>query len=682
MPKTPKKESLNKKITRRFNILSVFVLLVMAILLYRLFDMQIRDNNIYMIQLEERNEVIVQGISAPRGKIYDRNGKLLVDNEAVRVITYKTPSGISTTDELELAKRVAEIIEMPTNLVTTRDKKDLWLVLYPSQAKNLITDDEMQRFHEGYLKSTDIYYMKLNRITSDDLSIFDEPDMLEMLAVFTEMRRGFSSDIKIIKGDNVTTEEFAIISETLSDLPGFDTGIDWIRTYPYDSTFKTILGKVSTTQSGIPAELLEKYLALGYERNDRVGTTNIEYQYEQLLRGVKPTYLVNPNGTYTIIEDGSRGKDIVLTIDIELQRQIEAIVEEELLLARSEEGTEFYDTAYVIVTAPNTGEVLAMVGRKIVMKEDGTYYYINYNTGVVNTLITVGSIVKPASMITAYNEGVISFGEMIYDTPLQILNTPEKSSWKNLGLIDDLEALEQSSNIYQYLAAIEVGGGEYVPNEALVINPEAFDIYRNTYIQFGLGQKTGIDLPTEGNAYLGSGNLPGYLLDLSIGQYDNYTPIQIAQYTMTLANSGVRVEPTLLKYVFEPTEEPLTELIYQKNPVVLNTVETSIENIERVQEGMELVLTDGTGRGYMDLANSPAGKTGSSESWLDTDGDGIIDEATVSKTFIGYAPSDAPEVTFTVLSPHIASVEQKSTEQTKVNQRISRRVSDLYFQIY
>jgi cell division protein FtsI/penicillin-binding protein 2 len=77
----------------------------------------------------------------------------------------------------------------------------------------------------------------------------------------------------------------------------------------------------------------------------------------------------------------------------------------------------------------------------------------------------------------------------------------------------------------------------------------AFKTYRDMLASFGLGVKTGIDLPVESLGYSGTSKLPGHLLDFSIGQYDTYTPIQLSQYINTIANGGKRLKPFLLKEV-------------------------------------------------------------------------------------------------------------------------------------
>ena len=252
-----------------------------------------------------------------------------------------------------------------------------------------------------------------------------------------------------------------------------------------------------------------------------------------------------------------------------------------------------------------------------------------------------------------------------------------------LGTINDIDALKYSSNTYQFHTAIKVGRGFYNYNYPLKIDNNAFDIYRDTFAEFGLGIKTGIDLPVESLGYKGGSEVSGHLLDFAIGQYDTYTPIQLSQYISTLANNGVRMQPYLLKSIYEPTKDELTNLIKEIEPVTLNKVNTKEEYLNRVREGFKQVLMPGgTGSGYIDLSYKPAGKTGTSQSFVDTDGNGVIDTETISTTFVAYAPYDNPTVTFTIISPDVSHYGNYSNYQSNVNARITREVSKKYFDIY
>ena len=654
----------------------------MAILLLRLFQVQILRNGYYKENLEELTVNIIEGDSAPRGRIYDRNGNIIVDNVSVKTIYYKKENKITTSEEIDMAYKVAEFIDADYSKLKDRQLREFWVLNNSKEAKNRITDEEWEDLENRKLTSEEIQNLKIERVTDEDLSKYEELDK-EACYIYNLMNKGYYYTEKTIKNKDVTDEEYAKVAENINLLPGFNVKLDWERKYNYGSVFKTILGSVSTSTSGIPYNLKDYYLEQGYSLTDRVGTSYIEYQYEEYLKGTKATYQVNEDGSYTELTKGSRGNDIVLTIDINLQKAVEQILEEELITAKNEPYTQYFDKSYVVINDPNTGEILAMAGKQIVINEDGSYTILDYTPGVITSSVTPGSIVKGASHIVGYNTRSLQIGEIRNDACIKIAATPLKCSYREYGNIDDIAALKYSSNTYQFLTAINVGRGNYIYNKPLVINEEAFDIYRNTFAEFGLGVKTEIDLPNESLGYEGKNRLSGLLLDFSIGQYDTYTPIQIAQYMSTIANNGSRMQPYLLKAVFDSTEENLTEILYEAEPKELNKVKTEQQYLDRVKEGFKQVMYyGGTGSGYIDYSRNPAGKTGTAQSFLDTDGDGIIDTATTTATFSAYAPADNPEVVFTVISPDVAPEEVPIDSMSHINTRISQKVSQKYFEIY
>ncbi len=677
-----KKVTLEEIIEKRYKILVIVVIVIMSILISMLFFTQVIKNNYYKEKLDKLTVTVIEGDSSPRGRIYDRNGVLIVDNVSLKTIYYKKPNNIKDSEEVDIAYKVAEFIDVDYSKLNVNMLKNFWILNNKDESNERITDDEWKDYENRKLSSSDIKELKLSRVTDEDLKDYDELDK-EACYIYNLMNKGYYYTEKTIKNEGVTDIEFAKIAENIDTLKGFNVKLDWERYYPYGDAFKSILGSVSNSSSGIPYNLKEYYLDKGYALTDRVGTSYIEYEYEDYLRGVKPKYQVNSDGSYTLISNGSRGNDIVLTIDINLQKEVEKILEEELIKAKKEKGTKYYDKSYVIINDPKTGEILAMAAKQIVENDDGTYSIYDYTPGVITSSVTPGSIVKGASHIVGYNTGALKIGEVRKDECIKIASTPLKCSYKDYGKIDDLGALKYSSNIYQFYTAIKVGGGTYKYNEPLVINEGAFDIYRDTFKEFGLGVKTEIDLPNESLGYKGTNRLSGLLLDFSIGQYDTYTPIQIAQYMSTIANDGVRLKPYLLKAVFKSGDESLSELVYEMKTQELNKVSTESIYLDRVKEGFKQVLAPGgTGSGYVEYQYKPAGKTGTSESFLDTDKDGFIDTPTITNTFSAYAPYDNPEVVFTVISPDIALDDDKNTAISSVNKRISQKVSKKYFEIY
>lgn len=677
-----KRVNIEEIIEKRYKILVIIIVLIMSLILTRLFYVQIIKNKYYIKKLDSLTVNIIEGDSTPRGRIYDRNGNLIVDNVSLKTIYYKKPNKVTTKQEISTAYLTGKYIDVDYSKLTDIMLKKFWILNNDKEAKSRITEEEWEQLKLRKITSTDIENLKLDRVTEDDLSKYNEVDK-EACYIYNLMNRGYYYTEKTIKNIDVTDEEYAKIAENIDILPGINVKLDWEREYPYGSVFKTILGSVSSSNSGIPYNLKDNYLKEGYSLTDRVGTSYIEYQYEKYLKGKKATYQVNNDGTFTSITKGSRGNDIVLTIDINLQKAVEEIIEEELITAKNERYTEYFDKSYVIINDPKTGEILAMAGKQIVKNDEGSYTILDYTPGVITSSVTPGSIVKGASHIVGYNTGSLKIGEIRNDACIKIAATPLKCSFREYGNIDDIAALKYSSNTYQFQTAIKVGSGSYRYNEPLVINEEAFDIYRNTFAEFGLGVYTKIDLPNESLGYKGENRLSGLLLDFSIGQYDTYTPIQISQYMSTIANNGNRMQPYLLKAVFEPTLDSLSSIIYESKPKVLNTVNTESKYLERVKEGFKQVLAPGgTGSGYIAFEHNAAGKTGTAQSFLDTNGDGVIDTATTTATFSAYAPSDDPEVVFTVISPDVAKEEVPYNYMSHVNMRISQKVSEKYFEIY
>lgn len=671
-------------ILKRYIFIIVIIFLCFGIIGVRLFSLQILSRDEYTVSLERAVEKRVESTSAPRGRIYDRNYNLLVDNVAVKTIYYKKENDITTKEEVELAYKVADLIEVDYSSLTDYRLKNFWYVQNKEDAKKKITDKEWKLNKERKLSDDDIVDLIFERISEEELSKFEDRDK-EAAYIYYLMNKGYSYAEKVIKSKDITEKEYAVISENIDVLHGFNTKLDWERVYLYGDTFKSILGSVSSDTQGIPSELAEYYLDNGYSLADRVGISYLEYQYENYLKGTKAIYKVLSDNTYELVSEGKRGNDIVLTIDINLQKYLEEVLTSEVMNAKGEVNTEYYNRSFVVVSDPNTGEILAMGGKQIREREDGSRYIVDYTPGIVTLPVTPGSIVKGASMLVGYKYGAINIGDTVQDDCIKIKDTPEKCSWKKLGLIDDVDALRMSSNYYQYLIAIKIGNGTYNYNEALKIDTDAFKKYRDMYSSFGLGVKTGIDLPVESLGYTGKSTLPGHLLDFAIGQYDTYTPIQLSQYINTLANGGSRLKPYLLKEVYSQSsndENTFGELIYKTDVKALGKVDVDSKYIDRVKYGFNRTVVDGLGNGYMGYYTNSGGKTGTSQSFIDTDGDNVVDTETITTSFVGYSPADNPKMSIVVVSPDISNSYGEVSYTSPATKRISAKIVNKYFEIY
>ena len=671
-------------IEKRYIFIFIIIILCFSLIMIRLFYLEgIKDED-YKVALSSSKQKIITSSSSPRGRIYDRNYNLLVDNEAVKTIYYKKPKGITSKEEVSLAYKMSEILDIDYSKQSEDTLKEFWILLNEEDARDLITDKEKKLYNERKLNDDDLLKLKKERITNEDLDKLNDLDK-EASYLYYLMNKGYSYAEKIIKNKNVTEEEYAYVSENINLLSGFNTKLDWERIYLYGNTFKTILGKVSSDSQGIPKEVAEDYLKKGYSLNDRVGISYLEYQYEDYLKGEKATYRLNSDNSYELVSPGKRGNDIVITIDINLQQSVEDILKEEVYNAKGEVNTDYYNRSFVIVSDPKTGEVLAMAGKQVLFNDDGSKYIVDYTPGVFTLPVTPGSIVKGASIAVGYKYGAIDIGTVMYDECIKIKNTKEKCSWRNLGSLNDIKALQLSSNIYQFKIAMKVAGATYEYDEPLSIDKSAFNKYRDMYASFGLGVKTNIDLPLESIGYKGDSTLPGHLLDFSIGQYDTYTPLQLSVYINTIANSGTRLKPYLVKAIYAPSVDGETvfgENIYKKEPEVVGTVSLDEKYMKRIQEGFYAVMQGSLGYGYMGLYNYSAGKTGTSQSFIDTDGDNIVDTETITSTFGGYAPYDNPKMSIVTVSPDVAHNNSNISYTSSVNKRITAKVTNKFFEIY
>jgi cell division protein FtsI/penicillin-binding protein 2 len=673
----------------RLNMLFFVVFVLFSALILRLGELQIVYGDDFKREIQRTEDITINN-PVPRGKMFDRNGKVIVDNTPLNAITYTKSPNVDQKVMLKTAENLAKLISMDTSKIRERDKKDFWILKNPELAKEKITKKEWALYNQKKLDDKKIYKLQLQRITTDELNRFT-PDELKTLAIFREFNSGFALTPQIVKNKDVTPEEFAVVSENLEKLPGVDTTTDWDRYYAFGNTLKTVLGNVSSSDEGLPKEQLEEYLARDYSRNDRVGKSYIEMEYEDVLHGQKAKMknVTDKSGNVLsteVVTDGQRGKDLVLTIDMELQNQVEKILEEELLKAKTAPNTSLLDRAFVVLMDPHTGEILTMAGKQIAKNpETGKTEMRDFALGNITTSYNVGSAVKGATVLTGYKTGAIHPGSYQLDEPLQIAHTPIKKSWKTFGSLNDLRALQVSSNVYMFKTAIAIGGGKYIPNGPLKLNPAAFDTMRQSFSQFGLGTKTGIDLPNESAGFKGPEKISGLLLDLAIGQYDTYTTMQLAQYVSTIANGGYRVQPHLVKEIRDPILEnnEMGPIIQEIQPNILNKLDMKDDWIKRVQEGFRLVMQAPGGTAYSYFRGvdySPAGKTGTAQAFYDGPQRkkfGKLAPEVMNLSLVSYAPTDNPEIAMAVLVPWV----YQGNTGPNVNELVGRRVMDAYFNL-
>jgi penicillin-binding protein A len=662
----PERKKKKSQVPFRLNVLFLVVFFLFSILILRLGVLQIVNGEEKRLESEAVEEVIARK-EAPRGKLLDSNFREVVGNEPFFSLTYTKTVDTKADDTMRIAKWLAKrlgVTEDQEKKITERDKKDYFI------AKKGVTEllEERLSKKEKKLNDKEQYKALVDKITEEEINSLTSED-IKILAYKRAMDTGYAYSAQRIK-TKLSNEEVSIISENLGDLPGIDIMADSKRIYPYGES--AIFGAVKQ----IPKSRMDYFFSRGYDRSDQVGVSGLEVQYEQVLKGSKEksVYLTNPKTGETIGEPqtiaGQRGKDIVLTLDMELQFRLERILEEEILKAKPLPGNELLKSAYIVMINPKTGEVRGIAGKRY---EDGKF--INDEYGALFNSYEMGSTVKGATVLSGLQKGLVSMGETIYDTTYTKYGM-NKSSWKNMGTINDLDALKMSSNVYMFNIMDRMIGPEHYT--------QTYAEARYMYNQFGLGIKTGIDFPNEATGYEGKppeGEM-GTLFDLGIGQFDTYTTMQLVQYVSTIANGGYRVKPQLVREIREPsTEETEGRLLKRFEPVILNKIDVEDKYIKRVQQGFWQVMhaPGGTAKSYFDDVekyHNPAGKTGTAQRIIKHPQTGQLVEKH-NLTLVGYAPFENPEIAFAVVVPEGTP----RNGNQRINKYIGQRALEAYWDL-
>lgn len=609
-----KKRKGNRAIRMNLYFLAVFVLF--TALIFKLGVVQIVEGEQHEENAKRANAKTAY-YPAPRGKMYDRNEKVAVENQSVPEIVYVSTSSTKTEDKIKTAKRLAALIDIDTEFLKDRDLRDYWLASHPKKALGLLKESESN------LKGTQAYKLQVERVPAEELKAIQRDDEeMQTAAIYTRFSSGNAYEPQIVKAmdpndsngngkngslldekknssqrpkNDLTYDEISIVSEHLEELPGIDVVNDWTRKYPYDKTLYSVFGGVTTPDQGLLSDRKDFYVTRGYASNDRVGKSYLEYQYEDYLNSHKEKveYVEDNKGNVVsqkTIDKGSRGYDLRLSFDMELQAKVEKIVEEEVRNSRAR-GNYMLDRAFVVMMDPNNGDILSMAGKKIDLE---TNKIQDYAIGAFTTQYEMGSAVKGATVLAGYQDGIPHY-KYFHDAPMHLGRKLIKKSYTNMGTINELTALQKSSNVYMFNVAMHIAGVTYKPYGPLPADQKDLLKMRNYYSQFGLGVKTGVDLPQESAGMQTTPDVVGGLiLDLAIGQYDTYTPLQMAQYISAIANGGYRIQPRIVTSIHKPSsKEELGKTIEQRKPNILNKINNTESDIQQVKTGMKLVTTSG-----------------------------------------------------------------------------------------
>ena len=664
----------------RLNLLFSIIILLFMTIIGRLLYMQVLNKDFYETKLASASKTKVTTSSA-RGEIYDASGKPLVENTVKQVVSFTRNNKMTAADLKETAKKLLAYVGVTSPTLTDRQLADYYLAdqdVYKKVVESLPREKRLDS-DGNRLSESELYNNAVDSVQTSQLN-YTEDDKKEIY-LFSQLNAVGNFETGAIATDSLTDTQIALIASASKNLPGISISTTWDRKV-LETSLSSIVGSVSGEKAGLPAEEADAYIKKGYSLNDRVGTSYLEKQYEETLQGkrsVKEIHLDKYGNMESVenIEDGTKGNNIKLTIDLAFQDSVDNLLKSYFTSELGNGGAKYSEGVYAVALNPKTGAVLSMSGIKHDLK---TGELTPDSLGTVTNVFVPGSVVKAATISSGWENGVLSGNQTLTDQSIVFQGSPPINSWYTAFSgpmpITAVQALEYSSNTYMVQTALGIMGLTYQPNMIAGIGnlDSAMGKLRSTFGEYGLGSATGIDLPDESTGFIPKDyDLANYITN-SFGQFDNYTPMQLAQYVATVANDGVRMAPRIVEGIYGNNDNGgLGDLIQQLQPTEMNKVNISASNMSILQQGFYQVAhgTSGltTGRAFSNgAAVSISGKTGTAESYV-ADG-----QQATNTNAVAYAPSDNPQIAVAVVFPHNTNL------SNGVGPSIARDIINLYNQ--
>ena len=664
----------------RLNLLFSIIILLFMTIIGRLLYMQVLNKDFYETKLASASKTKVTTSSA-RGEIYDASGKPLVENTVKQVVSFTRNNKMTAADLKETAKKLLAYVGVTSPTLTDRQLADYYLAdqdVYKKAVESLPREKRLDS-DGNQLSESELYNNTVESIDPSQLTYSD--DEKKEIYLFSQLNAVGNFATGTIATDSLTDTQIALIASASKNLPGISISTSWDRKV-LETSLSSIVGSVSSEKAGLPAEEADAYIKKGYSLNDRVGTSYLEKQYEETLQGkrsVKEIHLDKYGNMESVenIEDGTKGNNIKLTIDLSFQDSVDALLKSYFNSELGNGGAKYSEGVYAVALNPKTGAVLSMSGIKHDLK---TGELMSDSLGTITNVFVPGSVVKAATISSGWENGVLSGNQTLTDQSIIFQGSPPINSWYTASSgpmpITAVQALEYSSNPYMVQTALGIMGLTYQPNMIAGIGnlESAMGKLRSTFGEYGLGSATGIDLPDESTGFIPKDyDLANYITN-SFGQFDNYTPMQLAQYVATIANDGVRMAPRIVEGIYGNNDKGgLGDLIQQLQPSEMNKVNISASDMSILQQGFYQVAhgTSGltTGRAFSNgAAVSISGKTGTAESYV-ADG-----QQATNTNAVAYAPSDNPQIAVAVVFPHNTNL------SNGVGPSIARDIINLYNQ--
>ena len=650
-----------KKLYIRLALVVVLFLTAASLMTLKLLDIQVvNGTDVSAGAVAERTVIRTETVDAARGEIYDRNGVKLVSNKTAFAVRFdyflwdKAKQNQVILDTLQLLNCYDIVYTDTLPISASRPYTFLFTPGDGSSAEsrlqNLLKNNDWESdltAVEVLEKLTELYEIPYDATTAQARQI---------AGVRYDMdRRGFSSVNPFTLASDVPLEVVTILEEQYASYPGVVVEVGSIRTF--ETTYAAhILGRTGT----IYKEDYEDYKEKGYPMDAIVGRDGMEKALESYLRGTDGsiTREVNLSGKVVDIkehEEAVPGSDCYLTIDLNLQMAAEDSLAKHIarIAAESEAAGEEVEVGggAAVVVDVSSGEVLALASyptyNLATFSKDYNDLLTNELKPMINRAIATpyapGSVFKMVTATAALQSGTITPDTKIKDEGVYRYYAPDYlyHCWyyndyrMYHGTINVSEALKESCNYFFY----EVGR---------LMGIKTLNDYTT---QFGLGQRTGIELEGESMGVMAGPQLreaygqkwyAGDTLIAAIGQSDNlFTPIQLANYVATIANGGTRYETHLLK-----TVQNGSSVVYEKTPNAVAEINYTQENLDAVLDGMRKVTEDGTAsKVFADYPVAVLGKTGSAQ----------VGGGKANGVFVLAAPADDPEIAVAVIVEHAGS---------------------------
>lgn len=664
----------------RLNLLFSIVILLFLTIIGRLLYMQVLNKDFYEKKLASASQTKVTTSSA-RGEIYDASGKPLVENTLKQVVSFTRSNKMTAKDLKEIASQLLGYVSITSPNLTERQLADYYLAdpeIYKKTVEALPSEKRLDS-DGNRLSESELYNNAVDSVPTSQLNYTE--DEKKEIYLFSQLNAVGNFATGTIATDPLNDSQVAVIASISKEMPGISISTSWDRKI-LETSLSSIVGSVSSEKAGLPAEEAEAYLKKGYSLNDRVGTSYLEKQYEETLQGkrsVKEIHLDKYGNMESVdtIEEGSKGNNIKLTIDLAFQDSVDALLKSYFNSELGNGGAKYSEGVYAVALNPKTGAVLSMSGLKHDLK---TGDLTPDSLGTVTNVFVPGSVVKAATISSGWENGVLSGNQTLTDQPIVFQGSAPIYSWYKLAYgsfpITAVEALEYSSNAYMVQTALGIMGQTYQPNMFVGTSKleSAMGKLRSTFGEYGLGAATGIDLPDESTGFVPKEYSFANYITNAFGQFDNYTPMQLAQYVATIANDGVRVAPRIVEGIYGNNDKGgLGELIQAIDTKEINKVNISESDMAILHQGFYQVshgtspLT--TGRAFSDGATvSISGKTGTGESYV------AGGQEANNTNAVAYAPTENPQIAVAVVFPH-------NTNLTKnVGPAIARDIINLYNQ--